>query len=174
MYDLGREGDRITLGPGSKKACNRAITTAREIGLSAVILLSATVPPNPTWKGITMGKVAQEYIARAAPDVITAFHEARWFNTIGEIWALVEYLKLHSPARPVANVIIAVKWWHAPRTAMITHLLFTQVGIETRWSIRTHWLGLGRQWWRTLAHEIGGFVRNRAFIRAHIRGGIAS
>lgn len=154
MFDLGHEeSGRVTVGPGTKKACDAAIRLASGTA-SSVILLTATVPPSGKYGTEPMGRVAETYIRQAAPTLTVRFREAGTFNTLGEVVAVADYLKDECGT---GAVVFTVKWWHAPRVLMIALRVFRKRGLAMPVRIKPHWHPLSL---KLFLREIGSFAAN--------------
>ena len=117
MYRLAHDpAANVIVGHGTKEACDHAIEIAHVRHKEKPwILGTATVPIDKQFGTEPMGIIALKYIESVDPLIPGPFLQAPSFNTIGEIQALCRFLR----SNPATEVLITVKWWHAPRVAMI-------------------------------------------------------
>lgn len=167
---------KVICGPGTKKACDHAIRVAEKLrkqGIRPLIFVSATVPRDPKWCGVVMGLIMADYIKQqgVSPKEIF-FHEARTFNTMGEVNALADtFAGQFTDDDPLLSSVphsvhIVVKWWHAPRVWMLTKWALRRRRCSTLpVRLHLHRINCG---WRALAQEPVSIVAN---IVRMLRGG---
>jgi hypothetical protein len=134
--DLGRdENGKIIVGPETKIACDRAISLADNDRKTIIAITAGETPGkrNP----VVMSDVMADYLLSARPMLCNGrlIRNNAWtFNTDGEMRALVDLL-YRRPA--CSRIILAVKWWHAPRAwALCKYRLFKarlQIPVSISW-----------------------------------------
>jgi hypothetical protein len=93
-----------------------------------------------------MGKVMEDYINHKAPSIRTTFQEAPMFNSAGESHALAEYVRSASDRGDcIAEVIIAVKDWHAPRVRLLVKKDFHLLDVTVPFRVETHDLPVSKK-----------------------------
>ncbi len=158
-YALDRYGS-ITVGEGSRRACEHAVRLAYAHP-DSIVFFAARASPDPKWRNIPLGNSARRYMKTIAPDVLTTFREADTFNTFGEILSLARYLVARR-ATEHDTVLIAVKWWHAPRVRMLAHGIFAHLKLHCPVTVCPHWFRLTP---KTFAHELGALPADWSRIR---------
>lgn len=147
-FDLARKGDEVVLGPGTKLACDEAVKAARWYDTNSAIVtkvfVSATKAPN--FKNVVMGKLMGDYIyhqiqslglpSENRPGFRIEFLEARWFSTIGEVFAIKEFMRKYGAKR--YELVVCVKDWHAFRTRLAIWAVFFLSGFKVQVRMRTH------------------------------------
>ena len=106
-------------GPETKIACHRAIRIARQDASKSIIVATAGIAPSK-WKNVWMAESIQKYIRSVDRDVGVLCYTALTFNTYGEMECLAKMLKMSPVQNSKTNeVVLAVKWWHAPRSLFL-------------------------------------------------------
>ena len=132
------EHGRIICGPGTEEACDHAVQFALKTRRSE-ILLTPTIPTDPTWGGVSMSQIMMEHIASRFPELTLRYEEAPHFNTYGEVIAAAEYLmRCQRKSILVDEVVYIVKFWHQPRLKLYVDAVFAKNGISVPVRYETH------------------------------------
>lgn len=158
-YALDRDGS-ITVGEGSRRTCEHAVRLARNHP-DSIIFFAARASTDPKWRNIPLGSSARQYVKTIAPDVLTTFREADSFNAFGEILSLAFYL-IARRATEHDTVLIAVKWWNAPRVRMLANGIFAHLKLRCPVTVCPHWFRLTPA---TFVHELGELPVDWSHIR---------
>ncbi|HZS43120.1 MAG TPA: ElyC/SanA/YdcF family protein [Candidatus Paceibacterota bacterium] len=116
------------MGLETQTACNLAISLQNRFGDTAVILASAG-NAGKKWDNRLMSLVIKDYLKSKIPHRPVIALAADAFNTDGEIRALRDYLCTH---REFREIVVAVKWWHAPRVWLLMKYRFWEAGIKVK------------------------------------------
>lgn len=128
----------VVCGPGTKRACDHALELAKQLD-NTHLFVSATNAPR--FEDVVMGMVMKKYLQERTEQLV-AFRAAPYFNTLGEVLAVVDYIyelqALNGPGA-VTKVLFAVKGWHAERVRALSVAVFDQYELGgIRRCIRTH------------------------------------
>lgn len=151
--DLRKTADgTIVCGENTKANCDEAIAFARHVP-KPLILLTAT-KAGKQFDHVMLGRVMQEYVDAEAPDIPTDFHEARLFNTYGEVSAAVDYVACHYPD---AKIVFVVEEHRKRRVGLLADAVmhFSNTGMfllrnknPSFYSVHTH--QMPAPWWRKI------------------------
>jgi len=112
-FDLAfDEKGEVILGPETKIACDLAMKLAQKDRAGSRIIVTAGKAPGK-WKNEWMASLMNQYIHSRDKELKTIAHCAETFNTYGEMKTLADIISV--APRNVTEVILSVKWWHAPR-----------------------------------------------------------
>lgn len=121
--DLARDKDkRVTVGPETKLACDKAIIIAKslkEFLYSNVQIVVTAGIAGPEWDGVNMSHVMAKYLHSQIQHIPITTACAQHSNTSGEMQALAKLVKNYNHRHqhnPIKEIVLAVKWWHAPRS----------------------------------------------------------
>lgn len=133
--DLARESGQIVVGPETKIACDKAIDIAtKEPGPLAI--LSTAGRASSAWGHVWMGCLMDNYIVSRTDNCVpTKAGMATTFNTDGEMSTLAKMLGEVPFKDKVKEVILAVKWWHAPRSWCLCKYRLWKAGLRIPVSI---------------------------------------
>jgi hypothetical protein len=137
-FELARNArNEVICGPGTKLACDQAITFARAIQNTRVFF-SAT-QASAKYDRVVMGRVMEGYVNKHAPNVPTDFHESPLFSTIGDLIALAEFINKWKRSRPkLGLVLFTTKDWHAKRIEQVAKAVFRWKGCDMAIQLKTH------------------------------------
>ncbi len=141
----------ITVGPETKIACDRAIRLSDKdhetlIAVTAGETLDKTLDKKP----IVMSDIMANYLLSVRPALSNGrlIRDNAWtFNTDGEMRALAN---LVSRQPSCSGIILAVKWWHAPRSWALCKYRLSKAGLQIPVSIswcrsEASWLLIARE-----------------------------
>ena len=145
----------VVVGPLTKTACDLALQIATEVK-NPVILTTASFAGDQYGR-VMMGEVMKSYLCKNLPPYISpeqgvSFYLARWFNTMGEVLAVAEYIQwmYGHDTDALQKVIFAVKMYHMPRLEMLVRRIFFIKEIQVPVEYCTHHVPIDL---RTIEHE---------------------
>lgn len=151
MFDLATDGTRVIPGPGTTYTLKQAAMEA--VGTDTVVLFTAGESPHRRWQGVNMGRLCQTWLQHHYPDCVTAYEQADTFNTVGELGALVRYLRR---TKHINMVTVVVKSWHAKRVRLIVNRLQQAGQLNLPICIQPH-----QYPWRIDMFNVGNMLREQ-------------
>ncbi len=126
-FDLARERGSVIVGPGTKKACDKAIELYWQYSSSPspCTIVVAAGKASDEFDGVIMSQIMKNYLVEHVPAAAVVALQGDTFNTDGEVRALARYM--HSEA---FRLIVCVKYWHAERTLRLIKWRFRQIGLQ--------------------------------------------
>ncbi len=155
--DLARnESGKVIIGPETKIACDRAVEIARKLPDYLVFLTAGCA--SEKWDEVWMADTMNEYI-RTQGDIHCWIGKASSFNTDGEMRMLADMIipSRYKSLLPVEEVILAVKWWHAPRSWLLCKYRLHKAGLKIPVSISSCPSNAS---WAMIAREIPAIFHN--------------
>jgi hypothetical protein len=112
----------VDVGPETKIACDKALELAATDPKNSMIVATAGKCPQQKWQFAWMSQVMKSYMRREDKSACVMIGRAETFNTSGEMKCLAGLLSSFLPGEfgvSESEVIIVVKWWHAPRAKFL-------------------------------------------------------
>jgi hypothetical protein len=128
--DLNRDSQGcVVVGPETKIACDRAIRLFSADPQNSVIIATAG-RASFKWNYAWMAKVIEDYVSSSGNRDPMRFvaGNADTFNTSGEMKCLAHHAVTQNADKD--EIILAVKWWHAPRSKFLCRYWLKRLGVS--------------------------------------------